>query len=125
MNIELDFFIFLESLNLNIPIAYPAVKFTPPETGIWLETKILRNTGIDNGLSDVSTKVEQGIFQINVCLRPNQGIITLTNYANGLIGQIPKGLNIGGVKVIRQPYMMQPIYVDDRVILPITIEYSQ
>jgi hypothetical protein len=125
MNIELDFFIFLESLNLNIPIAYPAVKFTPPETGIWLEAKVLRNTGIDNGLSVVSTKVEQGIVQLNACTRPNAGIITLTNFANGLIAQIPKGLNIGDVKVIKQPYLMQPIYIDDRVILPITIEYSQ
>jgi hypothetical protein len=123
--IEQAFFERMEAGNYGLPIAYPAVDFTPPNTGLWLEVKVMRNTGLDDGIAFDSGKIEQGMFQINVCGRPNKGVIVLTNKAQDIIGTFPKGSLIGGVYLNRWPYLMQPIYSDDRVTLPITLPYSQ
>lgn len=122
--IENDFFTVIESLNLGYPIAYTAIDFTPPQNSLWLEVKVFRNSGQDLGIAHNSSKIEEGLFQITVCDRPNKGIINMTTVANGIVAALPRGTVIGDVYIKKQPYLMQIIDMEDRVMLPITMQYS-
>lgn len=106
-------------------IAYEGIKYTPPESGQWVEIKHFPNTGVDQSLNS-NDVLAQGLFQVNVCNRPNTGILPLYGLAELIIGQLPKSTVITGlVRVSRAPYTSSMISLDDRIILPLTVSYSE
>ena len=115
----------LISASLGYDIAWPGLNFTPPESGVWLEVTFLPNRGIDDGLANDSDVVPQGIYQVMAVTRPGNGLFPVTNAAQSVIDALPKGTNISGlVRVHRHPYQGSAIKDSDRVMIPVTIEYS-
>lgn len=120
----------LEAANLGYAIAYPGLDFTPPTGAFWLEVNYLPNDGIQDGLSNNSTTIEQGIFQVNAMGRKGsgagRGMIPTQRVAEELQAAFPKGTLISGlVRVSRTPYQMSPIQEGDKIMVPVTIPYTR
>lgn len=108
----------------NLPVKYPAKKFTPPASGEWLELSIAPND-IDSTLSEQAS-FKRGIVQVNVAGRPDTSPLKLTAIADLITLKLPKGLFIvDSVIVARTPYQTNVLELDDRVLLPVTINYSE
>lgn len=108
----------------NVPVKYPAKKFTPPASGSWLELSIGPND-IDTTLSDQSD-YRRGVIQINVAGRPNINPLELTELADLIVAEFYKTKTlIDSVIVTRTPYLTNVLELDDRVLLPVTINYSE
>lgn len=105
-------------------VAYPNKSFTPPDSGFWLELTIFPNP-IDPDLSG-NYVAQRGIWQINVCARKEIGILDLYEKADELLATGPvKGVSENGLVITTAPRILSAIQLDDRFILPITIEYSE
>jgi len=108
---------------LTLPVAYPGKRFTPPDTGEWLELSTTANDlQPDIGGSSV---FRRGIWQINVCGRPDKNPLVLYGHADTIAATIPKGPNDAGFTITNNPVVSSLIELDDRVILPVTITYSE
>lgn len=119
------FYTIIDAAGLGVPIAYSGIKFTPPDNGKWLELSYLPNTGIDQSIKSASV-LAQGLFQVNVCDRPNTGELALQNLAETVAALFPKNTPINGLaRVSRAPYTSSMISLDDRIILPLTVSYSE
>lgn len=112
------------STNNDLPIKHPAKKFKPPASGNWLELSIAPND-IDTTLSDQES-YRRGLFQLNVAGRPDNSSLELTGIADLLITEFHKTKTlIDSVIVTRTPYLTNVLELDDRVLLPVTINYSE
>lgn len=119
------FFTAINDAGLGLPTAFEGTKFTAPQSGQWLELTVLPNNGLDQSLKS-NAVLAQGILQVNVCNRPNTGIIPLQQLAETIAALFPKNTIITGlVRVSRQPYTSDSLQLDDRVVLPLTIMYSE
>lgn len=115
----------LSNADLNYPVAWPGVNFTPPTSGVWIEASFLPNSPIDEGIPNDSAVVPRGIFQINVNTRPGSGMVGITTAAELVQSEFPKGTMLAGfVRISQHPYLMSPITEGDRITLPVTIPYS-
>jgi hypothetical protein len=113
---------FADSNSLQLSIA--GKKFDTPSTGNWIELSVSPNN-LDITLNDTNS-FKRGMFQINVCGKPDKNPLTLTTLSDTIATSMQKGTVIStDVKVTRTPYPMQLIPLNDRVILPVTIEYSE
>lgn len=108
---------------LALTVAYPGKKFTPPDSGEWLELSTTAND-LQPDISGGSV-FRRGICQINVCGRPDKNPLVLYVYADTIAAMIPKGPNDAGFTITNNPTVSSLIELDDRVILPITITYSE
>lgn len=121
---------------INYPLAWPGGTgmeadgtpvngFTPPDSGYWFEVSFAPNANLDDGLANDSFRIPRGLFQITVAMRPGSGQIGLSGVADEVISEFPKGTVISDpVRVIRHPYQSDVIEMDDRLMIPVTIEYS-
>jgi len=108
------------------PIGWPGLEFTAPTTGPWLEVQFMPNQGIDNGLAPTDATVPQGIFQVNVFARPGDGIIGMNEIADEIKALYPKSATITGlVRVQRNPWSMEIEADPDRMMVMVTIPYTQ
>ena len=115
----------LNNAALGYPIAWPGFNFTPPSTGVWLQVDFFPNEGIDEGMADNSTVIPQGIFQIMVCSRPGEGVASINQAIGEVSAVFGKGSTIVGmVRVRRSPYESDRITQDDRMMIPLTIQYT-
>lgn len=119
------FFTTVNDAALGYPIAYPSITFDPPDSGNWLELSFMPNTGIDQGIAS-PTVLKQGLLQVNVGGRPNSGLIPMQAISDTVAALFAKNSVLSGlVRISRTPYTTDIISLDDRQLLPITIEYSE
>jgi hypothetical protein len=115
----------LINANLGYPIAGPAVKFTPPDSGMWLEVSFAPNSDLDNALQYDSGYIPRGIYQVTVYDRPGQG-----DQAAGLLAEqiqllYAKGTAITGqIRVIERPDIMPMDAADNQFGIAVSVEYS-
>ncbi len=122
--IESDFFAMVAAKFPALPVAYPGIKFTPPQSGYWLEPLVFRNQPIDGANPDFAP-LDRGVLQITVCMRPGIGIVGLTNISNQIRSAFPKNTKFSdGLKITATPYNLTVITEDDRIILPVSMTYS-
>ena len=115
----------LQTGSLGYPIGWPGLEFTAPTTGPWLEVQFMPNQGIDNGLAPTDQAVPQGIFQVNVLIRPGEGIFGINAIADQVKELYPKSATITGlVRVQRNPWSMEIEADPDRMMVMVTIPYS-
>lgn len=118
------FFDLIIAANLGIPVSFEGIKFEQPASGQWLELSILPNDGIDQSLAG-NNVLAQGIFQVNVCDRPNTGLIPLQQLSETVAALFNKNTLVSGlVRVARKPYTSSALSLDDKLVIPLTIEYS-
>lgn len=120
-----SFFQIVSGAGLGYPIAYPSINFTPPDSGQWLELSFLPNEGIDQGLSS-PTQIKQGLLQVNICGKPDCGLIPLHSISDTVAALFSKNSVLSGfVRISKTPYTTDIISLDDRQILPLTVMYSE
>jgi hypothetical protein len=116
---------------LGYPIAFHGIPFTPPASGVWLQVMIMPNEGIQQGIGNSATVIEQGIYQVMACRRRVDGTITggltpIQAAAEQVQAAFPRGKIISGlVRVQRAPYQSSIIEDDDRMMIPVTVPYSR
>lgn len=109
--------------SLGLTVAYPGKKFTPPDTGRWLEMSLASND-LQPDIKG-SHIARRGIWQINACGRPDKNPADLYAVADSIAGVITKGESEVALTITQNPSIGSLIELDDRVILPITITYSE
>lgn len=114
---------FIGQLVTALPVAYPGIAFTPPDTGEWLEISFFPNPTSDRFLGSTDPVLYQGIFQIAVCYRPGTGVITGAQTAETIIAQYTQDLELAGVNVEIKPWDSGPIIEDHKITHPVTIRY--
>lgn len=118
------FFSTLSGASLGYSIAWPNLDFTPPDSGIWLEVSHFPNRGIDFSLAGTEV-IRQGLFQVSVMSRQNDGVFDLEQTASEVAAIFPKLTPLSTVRVSRMPYTSAAISLDGgKVELPLTVEYS-
>lgn len=123
--IQQGFYDALIDANLGYPIAYPAIDFTPPASGVWLEISFFPNRGIDDLMANDSQVIPQGMFQVMAVTRPGDGLFPVTNAAQSVMMAMPKGTRLADlVRTNRHPYQSDAVKEGDRVMIPVTLEYS-
>jgi len=123
--IENDFFGALDNAALGYDIAWPGGDFSPPDSGYWLEPVVIRGDGIDIGLPYDSTFSPNGALRIGVCCRPGNGVIGLSLVAATVIAALPKGTRFSdGTFISNSPRAQSVIAETDRLIMPVTMNYS-
>lgn len=125
MEIEEAFFASVAAAFPSLPVSYPGVNFTPPDHGQWLEVTIFRSEPANQPLGN-TRGVDQGIMQITVCERPGRGMIPVRNAANAVIGAYPKGYTFASFhRIVNNPYMLSVIVEPTKIMLPVSMSYSQ
>lgn len=115
----------LNNASFGYPVAWPSVNFTPPATGVWLETAFSPSADLDEGLSYSDDTIPRGFFQVTVYDRPNRGVFVSVGVAESVQSLFAKGTVISGnIRVVRKPDIMSMIEVDDRIGIPVSVEYS-
>ena len=115
----------LIAANLGYEIAFPAIKFTPPDSGIWLEVGFSPSSDLDNSMSYDSGYIPRGFFQVSVYDRPDLGSFNAGDVAEQIESLYSKGTTITGtVRVSSKPYQMPVDEEDSKFSIAVSIEYS-
>ena len=115
----------LIAASLGYEVAWPGVNFDPPTSGTWLQVRFLPNSGSQPGYGVSDSVYKQGIYQVTACARPGGGAIDLTDVAREIIDSFPRGTVISNnIRVTREPYDGSLISTEDKIMIPVTIEYA-
>ena len=125
--IESDFFAMVAAKFPALPVAYPGVSFEPPSGAkYWLECDVFENKPIGTGLANDSRKIPRGIVQVTVCTRPGAGVVGLREMAEKVAASFHKGTVFSGnIRTNDHPEVLRRITQDDRIMLPVSMSYSQ
>jgi hypothetical protein len=113
----------LSTMSNGIPIAWPGVNFTPPDSGFWLQPRHFPNETVNIAWGNDSKNEYLGFLQVGVYGRPGQGIVGMSDLAEDVIAHFPKGLELAGVRVRKRPHQSPPVDDDDKMFIPVTIHY--
>ena len=112
---------------LNIPVAYPSVNFTAPNSGQWLELVVLPNGNLNQPINSQSTPLPKGLFRVNVCssLREDNSI-TLFDMADTVAAAFPIGLPLLGhvVRIGAWPEIDDLMVNDGVMRVPVRMAYT-
>ena len=106
-----------------LPIAWPGVNFTPPQSGMWFEVRHFPNEPDHFAYDDDAKQTYRGFVQVSVFDRPGGGIVSATEEAEGVAARFAKGTALGPVLVSRKPYVSPAVYQDNLIQIPVTIPY--
>ncbi|GGO89022.1 hypothetical protein GCM10011348_45800 [Marinobacterium nitratireducens] len=108
-----------------VPISWPGVDFTPPNSGHWIEVRLFENDPTSYGLANDAAETDRGILQVSACGRPGKGLVGIDTLADQIKAAFPKGTRVSGsIKVTRKPSSAGDIVEGDRVKIPVSIYYS-
>lgn len=103
--------------------SYPAVAFTPPASGPWLELQWFPNETQGYGMADDGPSLLQGFAQLSACHPPGQGLTPGTTVTDKIIAAFGKGTTFAGVRVYRKPWVNSVISDPERIMHPVTIPW--
>jgi hypothetical protein len=112
---------FAESRSL--PVAWPGVNFTPPQTGQWLELAWSPNETRNLTLGNDGAQL-RGFGQVSCCTRPGAGSVSVLTLADDIVELFAKGTPLGNATVERKPWLSSVLTADERISAPVTIRYS-
>lgn len=114
---------FAAGLSPALDVAYPGLKFDPPDTGMWLELTWIPNEPVNYGMANEGPRLLQGLAQVSVCYRPGTGIVDGLRVAGQVITEFEKGTTFAGVRVERRPWVANVIETPERVAHPVTVPW--
>lgn len=130
-NIIEDLLARLDTLSTSpaLPVAWPGVQMTPPESGIWLEANFAPTESTDLVWDDDTQKNTTGSLVVKVYYRPGVGVgqsslVAASEVADKIIRLFPKGLGVGAVRILKVPSQGPAIDMDDKSYIPVTIPFS-
>lgn len=113
------------TLSPALPVAYPDVAFTPPDSGMWIEAAILRAKTATLGIS--AWEEHAGIFQVTVVAPKGVGAIKTTQVADAIAAWFPRFTRLpnGSVEVgiYEPPAIAHPIDEPPYTRTPVSIRY--
>ena len=115
---------FASVLSPPLPVAWPNLPFTPPNSGLWLEVSWFPNGSSPVGLAFADDDWLQGFGQVAVCFPSKSGLTAGEEMADAIIAGIPRGTRFASALVYRSPSKMNPIQEPNRVTIPVTIMWS-
>jgi hypothetical protein len=106
-----------------IPVAYEAVPFTKPTSGVFLEAELHPAITLDRSVGGYKQRY-LGIFQVNCWAKSGRGMAEVETLAKNIISLFPMLPKQGNVSVEATPYTEHSI-LDSAgwVIIPVTIKY--
>ena len=107
-----------------LPVAWPNVHFTPPQTGLWAEVRWFPNETVNYGIGNDGPAQLRGFFQVTCCDRAGRGSFDAAELADAVIAAFAKGSEFGPVRVERKPWASSALDADDRTVVPVTIRYQ-
>lgn len=106
-------------------IAYPNVPFDPP-AGTYLEARILTNNTVNMFMADSDPDMFQGILQITVVAPNGEGIVSASDIAGEIAGDL-KAAQITGqgltIKIEDRPSIAPSMQEADRIRIPVSARY--
>ena len=105
-----------------LPVSYPAVPFTPPDEGIWLEVVAIWNGNTNYGVAQSGPSVEVGMFRVLVMSR-GVGLVAPQEMAELVSDAFPKGSVFGTAMTDTAPEITGPIQHDDKLMIPVTVRW--
>lgn len=114
----------MSSYSTSLPIAWPGVNFTPPDSGMWLEVRWFPNSPNNLHWENDAKQQYIGFLQVSVFARPGTGLVSPVSEAEGVQAHFPKGLVVGPVKVRKKPGVASSIDEGDRIQIPVSISYQ-
>jgi hypothetical protein len=106
-----------------IPVAYPDVHFTPPDTGVWLEARFFPNETDNYGLANDGGSVHKGFLQVGICYRSGAGLANTLTMLASVLDEFAKGTILGPARIDRKPWASAVLQMDDKNVVPVTIPY--
>lgn len=107
-----------------VPVAYPGVSFTPPASGLWLESSWRPNQPLNYGTGDDGPTQERGLALLNVCGRPGGGIGGVVALAERVRAEFGKGVRFGKVRVYEKPAANVMPAEPSRLAVAVTIRWA-
>lgn len=107
-----------------VPVGFKGVNFTPPTSGLWLETSWITNTPLNYGTADDGPTQERGLAVVSVCDRPGRGIGAAQGLAGRVRSALGKGTRLGPVRVYAKPAMTELPDEPSRVMVTVTALWS-
>ena len=116
----------IATLPLGLPIAWPNVKFTPPATGRYLRVQFVPNVVNRRLIGSNDPHQYLGLLQVSVYDRINVGETWGRRTAGRVADHFPADLRLGaiGVRITERPTVADMITEDDRVQIPVMIEWE-
>ena len=125
MTIRTELMKLVQAAGFTQPIAWPGVNFTPPSSGAWLQVSLFENEPLQPGTANTAAVGLRGTLQISACGRPGTGFAALDTLADSVIAEFAKGTPVlSASRVIRTPYKLGDITADDKLMIPVRIEYG-
>lgn len=106
-----------------IPVIHQGVHGTPPDDGVWLETRFFPNKPENYGLPNQGPTAHRGMCQVSVCYRPGAGIVNGLEVGGAVVEAFAKGTALGRAKVNVKPSISSVLTQPERVSHPVTIPY--
>lgn len=111
-----------------LPVAYPDVAFTKPETGAWLEAMIFDVPTEAFAIANDGTNIHSGLMQITVCAPEGIGSVNSRDIAGQIIAHFARGTRVkaGSITVrIDKPGSIGPLIPDQPYTrTPVTIRFE-
>lgn len=107
-----------------VPVAFPGVNFTPPDSGLWLEASWVPNVPLNYGIGDDGPTQERGLAVVTVCGRPGGGIGAVLALAEAVRQAFGKGTRLGPVRVYAKPALNQLPAEPARLACVVTAQWS-
>jgi hypothetical protein len=109
-------------------IAWPGVHMTPPDTGMWLETKFAPTESTDLVWDNDTQKNTTGSLLVMVYYRPgiNEGQdsqVSASEIADAVARLYPKGLGVGAVRISKEPWQGPSVDLEDKSYIPVMVPY--
>ena len=107
----------------SLPVAYPAIAFTPPTTGGWLEVAAHWNGNEPYALANDGASIEQGFFRVLVCWRLGASPLRAQDAAEAVVTATPKGSTFAKARAERAASIGGLLIEQDRLIIPVTVRW--
>lgn len=112
---------FAQNYTPELPVAYPGINFSPPDTGLWLELICFWNGSINYGLADDAPAVQQGYFRIIAWSRQGGGLMAAQELADDIEAAFPKGSEFDTARMYKMADKSGPVEDDDRIGVPVSL----
>ena len=107
-----------------VPVSFKGVNFTPPTSGLWLETSWIPNVPLNYGIGDDGPTQERGLAVVNACGRPGGGINPVLALAERVRAAMGKGTRFAGVRVYAKPAVNVLPDEPSRLVATVTASWS-
>ncbi len=116
----------IASAPVALPIAWPNVSFAIPATGRFLRVQFVPNVTTRRFIGSDDPHQYLGLLQISVYDRLNVGEAWVRQAAGQVASHFPADLRLGeiGVRITKRPTVADMITEEDRVQVPVMIEWE-